>query len=213
MFACILAVWGISGCAETNLPDLQQINRQQNATLASLQAEISRLNREIESAGQPGEDLEKSHFALTRMFSNEIDHDGVRLTYNSKGLRIILFDRILFDPESPVLAPAGMQVLDKLGDFLANDVPQNYITVEGYADNQPVESATGATNWEYAFSRAAAVLHYLINTKKVGPERLTVTSLGEYRPLESNDTEQGKDRNRRVEIVIISRGITDVSGS
>ncbi|MCD6460359.1 flagellar motor protein MotB [bacterium] len=85
---------------------------------------------------------------------------------------------------------------------LIKDSPY-YISVEGHTDNVPIYSESYNSNWELGIMRSIAVLNYLVKLG-ISPDRLSAVSYGEFRPVATNDTEEGRSRNRRVEIVINS---------
>ncbi len=108
---------------------------------------------------------------------------------------------ILFPSGSAQLAPYSVDVIQRLGGALA-PFP-NSIRVEGYTDNRPIKTAAFYSNWELSAARAGSVVRVL-QGRGVNPERLAVIGYGEQRPLQSNNTEQGRNANRRVLVVILS---------
>jgi chemotaxis protein MotB len=136
------------------------------------------------------------------MFAVQILRGDVRAILGPRGLVITILDHALFDPDDTQFTSVGEEMLSKIAALLSSDLSQNQITLEGHTDNQPIENAGGVTNWEYSIGRATAVLHYFIELKGLAPERFGVAGYAEYRPVDSNATEEGRDRNRRVEIVI-----------
>jgi chemotaxis protein MotB len=108
---------------------------------------------------------------------------------------------ILFPSGSAHLAPYAVDVIQRLGGALA-PFP-NPIRVEGHTDNKPISTAAFYSNWELSAARAGSVVRVL-QARGVGPERLAVIGYGEQRPVQSNDTEQGRNSNRRVVVVILS---------
>ena len=76
--------------------------------------------------------------------------------------------------------------------------------IEGHTDNQPIKYSGWKSNWELSAHRALSVLHHLKDTG-IAPERLSAIGYGEYRPVASNQSTQGQQLNRRVEIVILPR--------
>ena len=85
---------------------------------------------------------------------------------------------------------------------MKEEVPQHQISIEGHTDNQPIKYSPWKSNWELSVHRALSVLHYL-ERKGVPPQRMSVAGFGEYRPVASNATAEGRALNRRVEIVIV----------
>jgi chemotaxis protein MotB len=108
---------------------------------------------------------------------------------------------ILFPSGSARLADNAVDIIEQLGGVLA-PFP-NPIRVEGYTDNKPIKTAVFYSNWELSAARAGSVVRVLAN-HGVGPDRLAVIGYGEQRPLKVNDTEEGRNANRRVVIVILS---------
>jgi len=86
------------------------------------------------------------------------------------------------------------------------------IGIEGHTDNVPIKHSGWKSNWELATARALSVLHYLENEQGISGERLSAIGYGEYRPVASNETKDGRKQNRRVEIVILPN-VTKVKGS
>jgi chemotaxis protein MotB len=77
-----------------------------------------------------------------------------------------------------------------------------HIGIEGHTDNQPIKYSSWKSNWELSTARATSVLHYL-ESQGVKPYRMAAIGYGEYRPVDSNETEPGRRKNRRVEIIIL----------
>jgi chemotaxis protein MotB len=108
---------------------------------------------------------------------------------------------ILFPSGVAKLSPEAQNILKQLAQTL-KPFP-NPIRVEGHTDNRPIRSSAFFSNWELSAARAASVVH-LFTESGMDPRRLAVVGLGENRPAESNDTEQGRNMNRRVLLVILS---------
>jgi chemotaxis protein MotB len=108
---------------------------------------------------------------------------------------------ILFPSGSAHLAPYAIDVIQRLAGALA-PFP-NPIRVEGHTDNKPINTVAFYSNWELSAARAGSVVHVL-QAHGVGPQRLAVIGYGDQRPVQSNDTEPGRNANRRVVVVILS---------
>jgi chemotaxis protein MotB len=108
---------------------------------------------------------------------------------------------ILYPSGSAHLAPYAVDVIQRLGGALA-PFP-NPIRVEGHTDNKPISTVAFYSNWELSAARAGSVVRVL-QAQGVGPERLAVIGYGDTRPVQPNDTEQGRNANRRVVVVILS---------
>jgi chemotaxis protein MotB len=108
---------------------------------------------------------------------------------------------ILFPSGGARPEPYAVSVIEQLADILAPF--ENPIRVEGHTDNVPIKTAAFGSNWELSAARAASVVR-LLSKRGVVPARLAIIGFGEYRPMASNDTLEGRNANRRVEIVILS---------
>jgi len=108
---------------------------------------------------------------------------------------------ILFPSGSATLAPSAIEILARLAESLQS-VP-NPIRVEGHTDDRPINTRAFPSNWELSAARASSVVH-LFSSRDIAPARLAVIGLGEYRPVKSNTTSEGRNANRRVVIVILS---------
>ncbi|HTN54165.1 MAG TPA: OmpA family protein, partial [Anaeromyxobacter sp.] len=111
-----------------------------------------------------------------------------------------LKDRILFASGSATIGREGRQALHAVADALRN-VQGRTIRVEGHTDNVPTAGGAFPTNWELSSARALAVVRYL-QEAGLDPTRLAAAGYGEFQPVASNDTPEGRSQNRRIEIVL-----------
>jgi flagellar motor protein MotB len=110
-------------------------------------------------------------------------------------------DNVTFSSGSAALRPESNSSLDVVGRALR--LVSNDIIVEGHTDNRPM--ALPATNWELSALRASSVLRYFEDRFSLNPAHLQVAGYADTRPIATNDTDEGRTRNRRVEIVIALR--------
>jgi chemotaxis protein MotB len=129
----------------------------------------------------------------------------VQTDITRRGLVIrLLTDKVLFDSGEARIKPAGKPLLKKVSSLLQVD-HLHPINVEGYTDNVPIHSPIFPTNWELSTARAASVVRLLI-TDQVPAGRLGAVGYAQLHPLASNDTADGRSKNRRVEIVLLRTG-------
>jgi chemotaxis protein MotB len=152
------------------------------------------------------QDLRSTKSLLEERLSKEINDKQVKLSMAEKGLVITFVAEVLFDSGKAKLRKESYPILNKVVVILQEEVPENSIGVEGYTDNIPIKYSRWNSNWELSAQRALSVLTYL-ESKGVSPTRLSATGYGEYKPVASNDTVEGRQTNRRVEIVILPRTI------
>jgi chemotaxis protein MotB len=121
-------------------------------------------------------------------------------------LTVSILDRILFDSGEAELKPEGTQVLDQVAKVLAQ-FPNRQIHVVGHTDNVPIRAAARsryASNWELSTARATAAVRYLCERAAVDPRRLGAVGYGEFHPVADNGTPEGRAKNRRIAIVVLS---------
>ncbi|MGH8239915.1 MAG: OmpA family protein, partial [Steroidobacteraceae bacterium] len=111
---------------------------------------------------------------------------------------------ILFPSAKAQLSPSAVDVISRLGSTLA-PFP-NPIRVEGHTDDRPIKTVAFFSNWELSAARAGSVVRVLAS-RGVSPDRLAVIGYGENRPLHPNITQEGRNANRRVVVVILSTDI------
>ena len=99
-----------------------------------------------------------------------------------------------------------------MAEVLNTTVRDLNVGIEGHTDNEPIKHSGWKSNWELSAARALSVLHYMADNHGVEPSRLSAIGYGEYHPVETNDTREGRQNNRRVEIVIIPKVEKDKSG-
>lgn len=126
----------------------------------------------------------------------------VSVSYEERGLVVRFLEGVLFDTGRADLRPDAVPVLEELADTLAG-VP-NHIRVEGHTDNVPIRTARFPSNWELSVNRATSVVRYFLERHEgFSPKRLSAAGYGEYRPIADNDTAEGRQQNRRVDIVVL----------
>jgi chemotaxis protein MotB len=139
--------------------------------------------------------------AAFQPFSSLIENGQVRVIPSSRGLAVEINARVLFAPGQAVLEQNSAQVLEAVAQVLKdNDYP---IQVEGHTDSIPIVTDKFPSNWELSAVRASSVVRLLIGSG-IEAARLTAVGYGENRPVDSNDTEDGRTRNRRVTVMILS---------
>jgi chemotaxis protein MotB len=159
--------------------------------------------QKIEELSQQLDELAQTKQLLENRLSQEIKDKQVRLEMMEKGLVITVVGDLLFDSGRAKIRSEAHPVLDKVSKILSEDVPGYNVGIEGHTDNQPIRYSGWKSNWELSTARALSVLHYLVNEKGIAPERLSAVGYGEYRPVATNDTKDGQQLNRRVEVVIL----------
>jgi chemotaxis protein MotB len=131
-----------------------------------------------------------------------LDRQGVELKLEQRGLVISLPQAVLFPSGQDAIDTRALPMVSEIADVL-RDIP-NKIMLVGHADATPIHSQRFRSNWELSADRSLRLLELLTVHYGIPEERLSVASQGSYSPKGSNDTEDGRAANRRVEIVILA---------
>ena len=119
-----------------------------------------------------------------------------------RGLVISFSQAALFPSGEDVISPSAYEGLRKVAEAIAK-IP-NPVRLEGHTDSRPIKNSQFFNNWELSAARSIAVLQILTERFDVPHERLSVAGYADTAPRASNDTEEGRARNRRVDIVILN---------
>ena len=145
---------------------------------------------------------------------DEISKGNITIQQVRDQLTINMVDRVLFDSGQAQVKPAGIKVLKQVGDVL-NKITDKQIRIEGHTDNVPISAKLQdkfKTNWELSTARATNVVRYLIDQGGVGRQHLSAVGYAETRPIASNDTDEGRSSNRRIEIVLHPKDFSKITG-
>lgn len=124
----------------------------------------------------------------------------VAVKRGSSGITLEIQNEILFDPGSAVIKPENIEILSKISVMLKK--LSNNVIIEGHTDNIPINTGYYSSNWELSSDRAVKVLRYFTDSCGLIPERFQATGYGQYKPIADNNTPEGRQKNRRVDIII-----------
>lgn len=146
-----------------------------------------------------GDIMRRVHAAMGPLMARHM----IELHRSRYWLEIDIRTDLLFDSGSAQLQPRAGHVLKQVAAALAPFT--NPLRVEGYTDDEPIHTQVYPSNWELSAARAANVAR-LFAENGIDPSRLGILGWGQYRPIADNDSAQGRKRNRRVSIVVLSAG-------
>ena len=128
--------------------------------------------------------------------------EKISATIEDRGLVIRVSESAFFDLGSAELKEQAMGIMDLFGSILS-EIP-NHVRIEGHTDNLPIKNEMYPSNWELSTYRATVCIRYLIENYGMKPDRVSAMGYSEYRPIEGNDTPEGRNKNRRVDIVVLN---------
>ena len=147
-----------------------------------------------------------------------VNFEGKGLTVEQRNGKVYVSmeNKLLFQSGSWAVGSSGRQAVQQLGEVLA-DNPDISILIEGHTDNVPYKgNAQLSGNWDLSTKRATAIVNILRENKAISPENLTAAGRGEFAPVATNDTPDGRAKNRRIEVILtpkldeISKLLSDI---
>lgn len=179
-------------------------NQQGSVNIAKLVDEINASNKYIKQLVDAKSKSDSLNIALTNKLTRSLSTDELK-EVDVKVLKgvvyISLADNMLFKTGSYEINNRAMETLSKIAKII-KDYNDYDVLVEGNTDNVPISRENIRNNWDLSNLRASSVVQVLQNDFGINPQRLTAAGRGEYNPIADNDTELGRQRNRRTEIII-----------
>ena len=179
-------------------------NTQGNVNISKLVDEINASNKYIKQLIAAKDRSDSLNMVLTNNLTRSLSRDELK-DVDVKVLKgvvyISLADNMLFKTGSYSISDRAMETLSKIAKII-KDYKDYDVMVEGNTDNVPISRPNIRNNWDLSTLRASSVVQVLQDKFGVDPARLSAAGRGEYRPIADNDTETGRQRNRRTEIII-----------
>lgn len=171
--------------------------------VAQGQAALQREGEFAEAKAVATEQLERAEQVIKEHAQGVGVGEAITFRREDRGLVVsIVTDDVLFAPGSAELQPNGTKALDAVAAALR--ALDNRIAIEGHTDDRPISNSRYPSNWELSTSRAGAVLRYLVGRHGLPAQRMVAGGYAEQRPLAGNDTVEGRARNRRVDVAVLS---------
>jgi len=180
---------------------------QQNS---AMQQQVGSLEQQKAALLAATQQQQQQYDSLVKSLSSEVEKGQLQVKQYQNMLSVDLAEQIFFDSGKAVLKPGGKKVLQKVGEALKS-YENKVIRVVGHTDNVQIsKSLQGkfATNWELSVARATTVVRFLQDVG-IAPERMVASGRSEYDPVAPNDTEEGRKKNRRIEIMIIDQSLVN----
>ena len=153
------------------------------------------------NGSSPAMDTMRVKKELETALGDDIKHHKVQMRIGPDGLVISLREIGFFSSGEAKLLPEAKPTLTRLAKVL--DAENFEIRVEGHTDNVPIHNSLFNSNWELSTARATEVVTMLVREYGYDPRFVSVAGYGEYRPLYSNDTQEGRQANRRIDLVVL----------
>ena len=177
----------------------------QKSKIEGLQGELEKERAVVQQKDEKISDLEKTRSEIETSLKEQIAQKNIKIEEIEGKLKVTFVDKILFDSGSTTIKPKGKEVLLTLSDSFKENEGQS-IVVEGHTDDVQIGLALQdrfPTNWELSTARATSVVRFLQEKGSIAPERLTASGFSFYKPVDTNETDEGRKQNRRIEIILI----------
>jgi len=161
------------------------------------------MGEDVMAPAQVRDDLNHIRRDLQQSLSNQVATHTVSIHMGQDGLVISLREAGFFNSGSATPKPSALATLRTIGTRL-NQTPYN-LRIEGHTDNIPIHNAEFNSNWELSTARATNILQIFLAMKAITPDRISAAGYGEFHPVASNDTPEGRADNRRVDLVVLPR--------
>lgn len=188
---------------ESELAALRQEARADEATCEAMRQELKKHAEAKERQARQSQRMRELEKGLRERLRGELGSRDVEIEHLRSQLTVRVLDRILFDTGSAEILPRGREVLDQVAAALAGG--DETIRIEGHADSVPIGRTLKSkyySNWELSTGRSSSVVRYFESAHGIDPTRMEAVGYSKYRPIATNDTEENRQRNRRVEIVL-----------
>jgi chemotaxis protein MotB len=190
---------------QAQISKLRSENNRHLDTIAGLKMQLEQEKLSVQQKEKEVSELDKTRKEIESSLKEQIAKKDIKLEEIEGKLKVTFVDKILFDSGSVMIKTKGQEVLLKLADSFRDSRDQN-IAVEGHTDDVQIGSALldrFPTNWELSAARATAVVRFLQEKGNIAPERLTASGFSFYRAVATNETPEGREQNRRIEIILV----------
>ncbi len=147
--------------------------------------------------------LEDVQAQLEELFQQENMDTSISSRIDERGLVISLDNAILFDSGSAQIKHENEDTLLKIASTVSE--LDNYIRIEGHTDNRPINTAVYPSNWELSAARATSVVKLFRDSGGISPEKMVAVGYAEFKPVADNATAEGRAKNRRIDIIVLSQ--------
>ncbi|MFL1010843.1 OmpA family protein [Flavisericum labens] len=197
--------------SQKNRELLAQLEAKEQA-LEAENARLEKIKRELQERSERVAELEKliadkdaAMTALKNAISSALtDFEGKGLTVEQRDGKVYVSmeNKLLFSSGSWSVGAEGRRAVEQLGSVLG-DNPDVAVLIEGHTDNVPYSGNGPLTsNWDLSTKRATSIVNILRENREINPQNLTAAGRGEYAPVDTNETVEGRAKNRRIEVIL-----------
>lgn len=190
---------------ELRIPEMEKALKDAETQRDVVKEEIEGLRgakREADAIKEKASAAEKERDEIRSKLQEYIDLESIGVDVTSQGIRITVKETILFDSGKSFVKDGTEEILMKLSSVLSKTKARE-IRIVGHSDSQPIKTREFPSNWELSTARALAILHTLVEDYGLKPDKLVAMGCAHFQPIASNNTPEGRAKNRRAEILLI----------
>ena len=192
---------------QAQIDKLQSENKGLLESIEGLELELKQEKMAVQQKEEKISEIDRIRQEIETSLKKQILQKDIKIEEFEGKLKVTFVDKILFDSGSVTIKQIGQEVLLRLADSFRDNEAQNLV-IEGHTDDVQIGSVLQErfpTNWELSTARATAVVRFFQEKGDIEPERLTASGFSFYRPVDSNETEEGRKQNRRIEIILVPK--------
>lgn len=192
---------------QAQIDKLQSENKGLLESIEGLKLELKQEKMAVQQKEEKISEIDRIRQEIETSLKKQILQKDIKIEEFEGKLKVTFVDKILFDSGSVTIKQIGQEVLLRLADSFRDNEAQNLV-IEGHSDDVQIGSVLQErfpTNWELSTARATAVVRFFQEKGDIEPERLTASGFSFYRPVDSNETEEGRKQNRRIEIILVPK--------
>ncbi len=180
---------------QTSQGESENVNEENQDATSQEESEAAAAQQELNN-------MEELQATLNSLFKEEGVDTSVSTNIDNRGLVISLDNTLFFDSGSADIKTENENTLLKIANAI--NTQDNYIRIEGHTDNIPISTSVYPSNWELSAARATSVVRLFVDKCNINPEKMVAVGYGEFRPIADNSTEEGRNQNRRIDIIVLS---------
>jgi chemotaxis protein MotB len=147
------------------------------------------------------EEFQKLYDEMSEYVKENNLEASITLVLDERGLLVRFMDDVFFDPGKADLRPKAREIINKVAEIIRQN--DKNVRIEGHTDNVPINTFRFPSNWELSTTRAVNVVKYLIEENGIESKRLSASGYSDQHPVDDNNTKEGRQKNRRVDMVIL----------
>jgi chemotaxis protein MotB len=189
---------------KTDAPDVRQKDQKKESFQVEDPATVKKQEEQKLAMEQDRRELKELQAKVNAYIQKNNLSSKLQTSLTDEGLLVTIRDNVLFDSGSAEVRSIDLKTANEISNLLVMNPPRNII-ISGHTDNVPIRNSQYESNWELSVMRAVNFMKVILDNHKLDPRWFSAKGFGEFQPVASNNTPDGKAKNRRVEILILPR--------